>query len=148
MIVVLKNRKKQTKTMSSHVQNIPFTTKWRQLRRNMIPWWAQESHWWCHFSIWARKYPKTISKKHKVISLTRSAYELCGWGSVCFHLARSPLDLPWCPDELLASQTTESTTSSSFIRLTLSIHMVYIYRMFVAIIRQHPRNQVSSLSTF
>lgn len=36
MIVVLKNRKKQTKTMSSHVQNIPFTKKGRQFRRNMI----------------------------------------------------------------------------------------------------------------
>jgi hypothetical protein len=36
MIVVLKNRKKQTKTMSSQVQNIPCTKKGRQLRRNMI----------------------------------------------------------------------------------------------------------------
>jgi hypothetical protein len=121
--------KKQKKANKNNVKSCTKYSIYKEMKaikKKHDTWWAQESHWWCHFSIWARKYPKIISKKHKVISLTRSAYELWGWGSVCFQLARSPLDLPWCLDELLASQTTQSTTSSSFICWTLSIHIAYI----------------------
>jgi hypothetical protein len=78
MIVVLKNRKKQTKTMSSLVQNIPFSKKGRQLRRNMIHGELKKVIDDVIFLFGQENVRKNISKKHKVISLTRSAYELCG----------------------------------------------------------------------
>jgi hypothetical protein len=78
MIVVLKNRKNKTKTMSSLVQNIPFTKKGRQLRRNMIHGELKKVIDGVIFPFGQENIPKPYLKSKRLISLTRSACELCG----------------------------------------------------------------------
>jgi len=61
--------KKQKKANKNNVKSCTKYSIYEErkaIKKKHDTWWAQESHWWCHFSIWARIYPKTISKKHKV----------------------------------------------------------------------------------